>query len=76
MRTTINIDDDIYKIAQSLAAEKGISMGAAISLLARDGLNMSRDVTYTKESGLPVFQVAENAEIITSEDIAAAEDEE
>jgi hypothetical protein len=35
MRTTLNIDDDVLEIARTYAAERNLSMGAAISHFIR-----------------------------------------
>lgn len=74
MRTTINIDDELYSIARSLAESRGISMGEAVSELMRRGVQ-SETVSYEQRSGLPVMQVSEDAVPITPEQIAQDEDE-
>jgi hypothetical protein len=74
MRTTINIDDEMYSIARSLAESRGISMGAAVSELMRRGVQGGSD-SYEKRSGLPVMQVSENASPITPAQVAQDEDE-
>lgn len=38
MRTTLEIDDDILAIARQLAESNGVSLGRAVSTLARQGL--------------------------------------
>jgi hypothetical protein len=38
MRTTLAIDDDVFAFARSHAQREHISIGAAISKLARDGI--------------------------------------
>jgi len=35
MRTTVNLDDDVFQSAQNLAQLKGISLGKALSEMAR-----------------------------------------
>ncbi len=40
MRTTLDIDDAILSAARSLARARGISLGAAVSELARRGLGI------------------------------------
>jgi hypothetical protein len=65
MRTTLHIDDDVYRAAESLARAEGKSIGKTISALARKGL---RPVdSYSIQEGFPVVQVAEDAKPITSE---------
>ena len=74
MRTTINIDDELYSIARSLAESRGISMGEAVSELMRQGLQRE-SVSYEERSGFPVLQVSEQAAPITPEQVAHDEDE-
>ncbi len=74
MRTTLNLDDDIAGVARELAAERGVSMGKIVSELARRGLR-PRENRSSERNGLPVFEVAENAQPITTEDVQRAEDE-
>jgi len=38
MRTTVNLDEDIFRITRSLAEETNSSLGAVLSLLVRKGL--------------------------------------
>lgn len=72
MRTTLDLHDDVLVAARSLAAEKGISLGAAVSELARRGLQSGRD---RSEGDLPVFEVPADAGPITPEMVDAALDE-
>jgi hypothetical protein len=76
MRTTLTIDDDLLAAARSLARAKSVSLGKAISELARQGLNATPRVRRNKRrSGFPVFSVPEGAHLITLEDVRRAEDE-
>ncbi len=73
MRTTVNIDEDILRIAKRLAAERDVTLGAVLSQLARQGLHQTR---VTEEAdGLPGFHVSESAPAFTTEDVKRAEDE-
>lgn len=72
MRTTLDLGDDVLAAARSLAAEKGVSLGAAVSELARRGLQSGRDHA---EGDLPVFHVPTDAPPITPEMVDAALDE-
>ena len=38
MRTTLNLDDDVYRAAKAVSDLEGVSLGAALSKLARKGL--------------------------------------
>jgi len=73
MRTTLTIDDDIFGVAKSLAASRHVSLGKALSDLARKGLDKPLDFTY--RDGFPVFRVREDSPIITSEQVKRAEEE-
>ncbi len=66
MRTTVTIDDDVLAVARALAARKGISLGSALSDLARSSF---RRAQTSYDDGIPVFQVEAGAGPITSEDI-------
>ena len=72
MRTTVEIDDDVLAAARTLAAERGISLGLALSELARGGL---RPVASQTEGGLPVFAVSADAPVMTPEDVSNALEE-
>ena len=70
MRTTLTIDDDVLAVARALAEQRGISLGAAVSELARRGF---RPISYTgREGTVPVFRVDLGAPPITSEDVYQA----
>ena len=73
MRTTLQIDDDVYDDARVIARREGRSLGTVISELARRSL---RPVGITSERGFPVFDVGDDAPPITSEDVARALDDE
>lgn len=60
MRTTVRIDDDILVAARILASERGVSLGVALSELARRGLRPS-----AREGNLPVFDIDPEAPVIT-----------
>ena len=69
MRTTVTIDEDVLAVARALAARSGISLGSALSQLARRGF---RRAPAGDDDGLPVFRVAADAAPITSEDVQKA----
>jgi len=59
MRTTINLDDDVYHSASLYAAARGISLGKAVCELIRNSQTAPRPaasaIRVTK-NGLPVFR--------------------
>ncbi len=72
MRTTLTIDDDVLRVARSLAEAEGTSMGAVISELVRRAL---RPAPSRIEDGIPVFDVQPDVAPITDEMIRAALDD-
>lgn len=72
MRTTLSLDPDILQAARSLARAKAISMGAAVSELARRGLEQERSRSSDE---LPHFSVLPSSRAITLEDVKRVEDE-
>lgn len=72
MRTTLTLDADILQAARSIARAKATSLGAAVSELARRGLELERSQV---SGSLPHFQVPPGAKVITLEDVKRIEDE-
>ena len=67
MRTTVTIDDEVLAVARALAERNRISLGSALSELARRGFkNAAASVDGGDGS---VFAVPPDAEPITSEDV-------
>ena len=71
MRTTVTIDDEILAVARALAQQNDVSLGRAISELARRGLRAAEKVG--ESDGLPVFSVPGDAKPITSDDVYRAQ---
>ena len=65
MRTTLNIDEDILMAAREIAKRKGISIGRALSDLARQALT-PESVTNTR-NGVLFFPRQEDAGVVTLE---------
>lgn len=68
MRTTLSIDDDVLEAARTLAEARHISLGAALSTLARRG--MKEIGLRQSHSGLLVLDVPDDFPKITDEDVA------
>ena len=64
MRTTVTLDDDVFEAARAQAEASGKKLGEVLSQLARRGLRASTQTA--SKSGLPVFKVEPNADIIPS----------
>ena len=76
MRTTLTISDDVFMIARQLATRDRVSLGEAVSRLARDGARRRAQapvdaICTSKYAVLPA-----RAEIITSEHVRRLMDEE
>ncbi|HKX62821.1 MAG TPA: antitoxin [Verrucomicrobiae bacterium] len=71
MRTTLTLDDDIAELAASLAKARGLSLGKAISDLARRGLNAP--TPSTDKNGLVVFQLPNDSPKVTTDDVRRIE---
>ena len=65
MRTTLTIDDDLLQAARSLARMRSVSLGTAVSDLARKGLESGCRIRM--ENGFPVFDVPPGAPPVTTE---------
>ena len=72
MRTTLTIDEDVLRVARSLAAAEGKSIGAVISELVRRAL---RPMPSRMEDGIPMFDVQPGVAPITEEMVRAALDD-
>ena len=75
MRTTVNLPDDVYRVARSLAATKGISLGEALADLVRRGQIGAAHARINSTKAFPCFVVPDQAQPITLEQTLAAEDE-
>jgi hypothetical protein len=76
MRTTLNVDDDILEVAKSIADVHRVSVGRALSDLARKGLKTPMGIRKDAVSGFWVFDVPEGAPVLTTEAVQRAIDQE
>jgi len=65
MRTTLTLDPDIHHAVRSIARERGESIGAVVSSLARAALRPRGPAT--RPDGFPVFDVGPDAPPLTPE---------
>ena len=70
MRTTLDIESDVLDAAKSLAGARGVSVGAALSELARRGVAARTPLSL--RNGFPVFQVPLGSSSFGTEDVDAA----
>jgi len=73
MRTTLNLPDDVFQTAKSLANLKGISLGDALAELVRAGLKAPARLNTRK--AFPAFELDEDAPPITLEQTLQAQDD-
>lgn len=66
MRTTVDLDEDILRVAKDLAREKEQSLGRVLSDLARRGLKPPKR-SVSMRNGIPVFSRLPGAKPVTSE---------
>ena len=74
MRTTLNVDDDVLEAAKSIAQFRHISVGEALSELARKGLNTPVGTRVDPDTGFLVFDTP-NVPRFGSEDVQRILDE-
>ena len=73
MRTTMTIDDEVYEMAHTLAEARHISLGKALSDLARKGAQ-SEMPTYRK-SGLILFDLPKDSPRVDMQQVKRLESE-
>ena len=74
MRTTLNVDDDVLEVAKEMAYVRQISIGKALSMLARRGMNIPVGTRRDPISGMFVFDVADDAPELTPEMVERAQE--
>jgi hypothetical protein len=70
VRTTLQLDDDVYDLARTLASVEGKSLGQVVSRLVRLGL--APRVSLHERNGFPVFDVPTDSKPITPEMVRRA----
>lgn len=70
MRTTLDVEIDVLDAARVLAVARGVSVGAALSELARRGV--AARAPLSARNGFPVFQVPVGTPGFGPDEIAAA----
>jgi hypothetical protein len=73
MRTTLNLDDDVFQQVRSYAESRSVPLGKAVSELVRKGL--SARVPTRVVNGVHVFDLPAGGTRITSERIKELESE-
>jgi hypothetical protein len=73
MRTTLDIEDDVLLAARGIARQCGVSVGKALSDLARQAPTHSS--TSAARYGVPLFPIQPDAAVVTLEMINRLRDE-
>ncbi len=73
MRTTVNLPEDVYEAARSIAGSERVPLGEALARLVRRGLNPP--IEFNTKEAFPYFVVPSDAEPITLEQTLRTEDE-
>lgn len=77
MRTTLSLSDDVFLIARQVAARERISLGEAVSRLAREGFRAQSQKPATRAKLKGKYSVLpERDEIVTSEHVRRLMEEE
>ena len=73
MRTTLQIDDDLYQATKSIAMAEDRTIGEVVSALLRKAL-LQRDYLEDPED-IPSFRVSEDAPPLTLEMVRKADED-
>ncbi len=75
MRTTIDLPDDLHRIASAIARDQGMSLSEAVAMLLRRAIGGAggSELATSERTGLPVLRLGR---VITSEDVRSLDDDE
>jgi len=73
MRTTLDLEEDVLLAVRKLPGGAGVSIGKALSELARQAL--SRQDAGTARNGVPLFPIQPGAGVVTLELVNQLRDE-
>ena len=74
MRTTVDLPDDLHRVAQAIARDSGTSLSETVTRLLRGALSTSGPVRVTT-SARTGLKVASVGRVVTSEDVRSLDDE-
>ena len=74
MRTTIDLPEDLHRLAKAIAHDQGLTLSAAVVALLRRALGQNQTLAVTADpaTGLPSVRIGRT---ITSEDVRSLEEE-
>jgi hypothetical protein len=73
MRTTLQLDDEVFELVRRLANSRKVSLGQTVSDLVRKGLTTQARIRT--EKGLVVFDLPEDSPLVTMECVKRLENE-
>ena len=71
VRTTINVDDDVFPLIRGYARSRSLPLGKAVSELVRRGLAVRRPTRVV--NGLQVFDLPPDTPEVTTEQVRQIE---
>lgn len=73
MRTTIDLPEDLHRLAREIAHARGESLSVVVATLVRRGLDRPATLTPPKKGprGLPIVSVGRT---VTAEDVRSLDD--
>lgn len=76
VRLTINLDDDLYAVAKSLAQMQDVSMSAAVNTLVRRAVEPPVEpVPVPSVADARGWPLVQGKRVVTAEDVKALDDE-
>ena len=74
MRTTIDLPDDLHRVAAAIARDQGTSLSEAVAMLLRRAIGTpgNAEVVTSDRTGLSVLRLGRT---ITDEDVRSLDDE-
>jgi len=73
MRTTLSLDDDVYREVKVYAESRDVAIGKAVSELVRRGLHAPLQTTVV--NGFHVVDLPSGSPAVTTEDVKRLRDE-
>jgi hypothetical protein len=75
MRTTLSLDPDVLETVRALATQRGTSIGAVLSDLARRGLRSGTAPDRGSRNGIPLLPIGSDSQVVTPDLVASILDE-
>ena len=75
MRTTIDLPDDLHRVAKALAHDRRQTLSEAVAEIMRRGIGAKHPLNFSVDpnTGLPIVR---GGPLVTSEDVRSLEDDE